>query len=74
MTEPSAQLPDGTQVVVSGGAGDAEVAAIVAALTMHAERSSASRPKRRPAWLQAALHEGLGAAPAAQPSDLQRRR
>ncbi len=74
MTEPSAQLPDGTRVVVRGGASDAEVAAIVAALAMHAERTSAPRTKRRSAWLQAALHEGLGAAPAAQPSDLHRRR
>ena len=72
MTEPSAQLPDGTQVVVRGGAGDAEVAAIVAALAMHAERTSAPKTRQRPAWLQAALREGLGGAPAAQPGDLRR--
>ena len=71
MTERWSELADGTRVRLRGGATDADVAAVVTALSTRAEEE-AERGRRltRPAWLTAALREGLGAAPAAEPGDL----
>jgi hypothetical protein len=58
--------------VVRGDPTPEDVAAVVAALSAAREQDERRRGPQLPAWLRAALVEGVGFGPAASPADLDR--